>query len=195
MRHLYALLLCGLLALPAAAATSANPRVDLQTDLGTIRVELFADKSPITVENFLGYVDRGFYNGVIFHRVIPGFVAQTGGLTFDFQRKETVDPIANESANGLRNTRGTLGMARFNDPDSATSQFYINLGNNQDLDPKEDKAGYTVFGRVIEGMDVVDKIVAEPRGLHRAHPQAPNIPVRILKAKRLDSRVKTNSQP
>ncbi|KUJ84299.1 peptidylprolyl isomerase [Microbulbifer flavimaris] len=183
MRLLCALVLATLLALPAIAA---NPKVDLKTDLGTIRVELYADKAPVTVENFLGYVDSGFYNGVIFHRVIPGFMAQTGGLTFDFQKKETGEPIANESANGLPNTRGTLAMARHSSPDSATSQFFINLSNNSHLDASEDKPGYTVFGKVIEGMEVVEKIAAEPQGLYRAYPNAPNVPVRILEAKRRD---------
>ncbi|WP_237065683.1 peptidylprolyl isomerase [Microbulbifer guangxiensis] len=183
MRILCALILSVLAALPAAAA---NPKVALQTDLGTIRVELFTDKAPVTVENFLGYVDSGFYDGVIFHRVIPGFMAQTGGLTFDFQKKETGESIANESDNGLRNKRGTLAMARHSDPDSATSQFFINLANNTHLDAGEDKPGYTVFGRVVDGMEVVEKIAAEPQGLYRAYPNAPNVPVRILKAERLD---------
>lgn len=187
MRLFCALLLGVFLALPAMAA---NPKVDLKTDLGTIRIELFTEKAPGTVKNFLGYVDSGFYDGVIFHRVIPGFMAQTGGLTFDFQKKETGEPIANESANGLRNTRGTLAMARHSDPNTATSQFFINLANNSHLDASEEKPGYTVFGKVIEGMEVVDKIAAEPQGLYRAYPNAPNVPVRILKAERLADTMK-----
>ncbi|WP_346836919.1 peptidylprolyl isomerase [Microbulbifer sp. SAOS-129_SWC] len=191
MRRLYALLLTCLLAVPALAE---NPQVDLKTDLGTIRVELYADKAPATVKNFLAYVDSGFYNGVIFHRVIPGFVVQAGGFTFDFQEKDTRKPVVNESTNGLQNLRGTLAMARTSDPDSATSQFYINLKHNDNLDARGDTPGYTVFGKVTSGMDVVDKIVAEPRGLYRAHPEAPNYPVRILDAHRVGGNAKTEGK-
>ncbi|WP_157533499.1 MULTISPECIES: peptidylprolyl isomerase [Microbulbifer] len=188
MRKLFVCFLCALFALPALAK---NPQVELKTDLGVIRVELFAKEAPATVENFLAYTDSGFYNGIIFHRVVPGFVVQAGGFTFDFQRKETRDAIVNESTNGLQNLRGTLSMARTNDPDSATSQFFINLVDNTRLDAKEDQAGYAVFGKVIEGMDVVEKIVREPRGLYRKHPSAPNVPIRILDAKRIDVGDKT----
>ncbi|MCX2841153.1 peptidylprolyl isomerase [Microbulbifer thermotolerans] len=184
MRSLTALFLTCLLVLPALAD---NPEVELKTDLGLIRVELFRDKAPATVENFLAYLDSGFYNGVIFHRVIPNFMVQTGGHTFDFQLKETREPVINESGNGLKNLRGTLAMARKNDPDSATSQFFINLKHNAHLDAQADKPGYTVFGRVIQGMDVVEKIVNEPRGLYRAFPNAPNVPIRILNARRADT--------
>ena len=182
--------LTGLLTLPALAN---NPQVELRTDLGTVQVELYADKAPATVKNFLAYLDSGFYNGVIFHRVIPGFMAQTGGYTFDFQLKETREPVANESDNGLKNLRGTLAMARKNDPDSATSQFFINLADNSHLDADKDKPGYTVFGKVTKGMDVVDKITEEPRGLYRAFPAAPNVPVRILEARRIDSHVSSTA--
>ncbi|MCX2793716.1 peptidylprolyl isomerase [Microbulbifer thermotolerans] len=184
MRSLTALFLTCLLALPALAD---NPEVELKTDLGLIRVELFRDRAPATVENFLAYLDSGFYNGVIFHRVIPNFMVQTGGHTFDFQLKETREPVINESGNGLKNLRGTLAMARKSDPDSATSQFFINLKHNAHLDAQADKPGYTVFGRVIQGMDVVEKIVNEPRGLYRAFPNAPNVPIRILNARRADT--------
>ncbi|MCX2781898.1 peptidylprolyl isomerase [Microbulbifer thermotolerans] len=184
MRSLTALILTCLLALPALAD---NPEVELKTDLGLIRVELFRDRAPATVENFLAYLDSGFYNGVIFHRVIPNFMVQTGGHTFDFQLKETREPVINESGNGLKNLRGTLAMARKSDPDSATSQFFINLKHNAHLDAQADKPGYTVFGRVIQGMDVVEKIVNEPRGLYRAFPNAPNVPIRILNARRADT--------
>lgn len=183
MRTLITALLAFFITLPALAD---NPRVELKTDLGTLRVELYADRAPATVENFLAYVDSGFYNGVIFHRVIPGFMAQTGGHTFDFQKKDTREPVVNESDNGLSNERGTLAMARVSDPDSATSQFFINLVDNTRLDAKEDKPGYTVFGRVTAGMDVVEKIAGQPRGRYDAFPDAPNVPVRILKAKRVD---------
>ncbi|WP_444921525.1 peptidylprolyl isomerase [Microbulbifer sp. CnH-101-G] len=184
MRKLFAMLLCAALALPALAK---NPRVELKTDMGVIQIELFAKEAPVTVKNFLTYTDSGFYDGIIFHRIVPGFVVQGGGFTFDFQRKETQDPIVNESANGLQNLRGTLSMARTNDPDSATSQFFINLVDNTRLDAQEDKPGYAVFGRVVEGMDVVEKMVEQPRGLYRQHPSAPNMPIRILEAKRIDT--------
>ncbi|XZZ05365.1 peptidylprolyl isomerase [Microbulbifer sp. ZKSA004] len=184
MRKLLTFLFCTLFSLPIFAQ---NPQVELKTDLGIIRVELFPKKAPVTVENFLTYTDSGFYDGIIFHRVVPGFVVQAGGFTFDFQKKETRDAIANESANGLQNLRGTLSMARTNNPDSATSQFFINLVDNTRLDASENKPGYAVFGKVIEGMDIVEKIEQEPRGLYRQHPEAPNIPIRILSAKRVTS--------
>ncbi|WP_193161083.1 peptidylprolyl isomerase [Microbulbifer hainanensis] len=186
MRKFLATVLLGLSGLLALPALANNPHVELKTDLGTLQVELYPDKAPATVKNFLAYVDSGFYNGVIFHRVIPGFMAQTGGYTFDFQLKKTGEPVANESDNGLHNVRGTLAMARKNDPDSASSQFFINLVDNTRLDGEKDKPGYTVFGKVTEGMDVVDKITEEPRGLYRAFPDAPNVPVRILNARRID---------
>lgn len=177
-----------LLSLPGfASALSENPRVVLETDLGNVELVLYSDKAPKTVENFLAYVDSGFYNGTIFHRVIPGFMAQGGGYTFDFQEKPTQDPIVNESANGLSNARGTIAMARTNEPDSATAQFFINLVDNSRLDGSADKAGYTVFGKVLLGMSVVQQIAAEPRGQYASFPDAPNTPVRILKARRADS--------
>ncbi|MFA0810037.1 peptidylprolyl isomerase [Microbulbifer epialgicus] len=194
MRKLFVLLLFISFAFPALAK---NPQVELKTDLGVIRIELFPKEAPLTVENFLAYTDSGFYNGIIFHRIVPGFVVQGGGFTFDFQKKETRDAIINESTNGLQNLRGTLSMARTNDPDSATSQFFINLVDNTRLDAKEDKPGYAVFGKVIEGMDVVEKMVEKPRGLYRQHPSAPNIPIRILNAKRVsggDETVANNSK-
>ncbi len=149
-----------LLALPAAADT----QVRLDTNHGPVVIELFDDKAPATVDNFIAYVRDGFYDDTIFHRVIPGFVAQGGGFTADFERKSTRAPIENEADNGLKNRRGTLSMARTNDPDSATSQFYINLDDNAFLDDKPGKPGYAVFGRVIEGMDTVEAIAAIPTG-------------------------------
>lgn len=171
--------------LPATAAD--NPKVRLKTDLGPIVLELFPEQAPATVENFLAYVDNNFYDGTIFHRVIPGFVAQGGGLTYDFTRKETRDPVINESNNGLKNAPMTIAMARHSDPDSATSQFFINLNHNPSLNATEDRPGYTVFGRVIDGHETVVKIVEEPRGNYSAHPEAPNTPVRILKAERVSA--------
>lgn len=160
------------------AADKVSHQVELKTDLGTITLELFPDKAPETVKNFLRYCNEGFYAGTIFHRVIPGFVVQGGGMTFDFVKKDTREPVVNESDNGLRNRRGTVAMARLPAPDSATSQFFINLNNNTHLDAKKDEPGYTVFGRVVDGMDVVGKITEEPQGKYR--PQAPDMPIRIL---------------
>ncbi len=134
-------------------------RVRLQTSMGDIIIELDEAKAPITVKNFLKYVNRGFYDGTIFHRVIKSFMIQGGGFTKDMQQKPTDMPIKNEASNGLRNDRGTIAMARTNNPDSATCQFFINLVDNLPLNyvPNSD-AGYAVFGKVIAGMDVVDKI-------------------------------------
>ena len=167
-----------------AAKKQTHPLVMFETDFGKMIIELYPDKAPKTVENFLSYVDSGFYNGTIFHRVIPDFVVQGGGFTFDFKRKETQAPIVNESDNGMKNLAATLSMARTNDPDSATSQFFINLQDNSHLDSTGGNPGYAVFGKVIEGFDVAKKIEKEPRGLHRAFPEAPNYAIRILNATR-----------
>jgi cyclophilin family peptidyl-prolyl cis-trans isomerase len=163
-------------------AQADNPKVRLDTDLGVITIELYPQQAPITVENFLGYVRSGFYNGTLFHRVIPNFMAQAGGYTFDFNKKETKANIKNESSNGLKNLKGTLAMARTSNPDSASAQFFINLVDNPHLDYKENEPGYAVFAKVIDGMDVVDDIVKEPRGVYRNFPDSPNNIVRILKA-------------
>lgn len=171
------------------------PRVAIKTDLGTYVIELYPKEAPATVANFLEYVDSKFYDGTIYHRVIPGFVVQGGGLTFDFSSKETRDPVVNESDNGLRNDYKTVAMARTADPDSASSQFYINLQNNNSLNAADKKPGYTVFGMVVEGMDIVEKIVDEPRGMHRAFPEAPNYAVRTLTATRVDASFKPANKP
>jgi peptidyl-prolyl cis-trans isomerase A (cyclophilin A) len=142
------------------AAPVKNPVVVMETSMGAIKIEVFADKAPITAKNFLSYVDAGFFNSTIFHRVVPGFVIQGGGYSEAMAPRPTMPPIKNESRNGLRNVRGTLSMARYDDPNSATSQFFINLNNNTNLDPAGTGFGYAVFGKVIEGMDVVDKIAA-----------------------------------
>lgn len=142
-----------------------NPIIEMSTNVGVIAIELYADKAPNTVENFLSYVRNGFYDGTIFHRVIPGFVIQGGGFTADMIKKETELPIENEADNGVRNLRGTICMARTNDPHSATSQFFINLKDNPPLDYRNRSIqgwGYAVFGNVIEGLDVVDEIAAAP---------------------------------
>lgn len=161
--------------------------VALKTDLGTFVIELYPKAAPITTKNFLGYVDKKFYDGTIFHRIVPGFVVQGGGMNFDFSEKPTNEPIINESANGLPNDYKSVAMARQNDPNSATSQFYINLKNNTGLNATKSKPGYTVFGKVISGMEIVEKIAQEPRGMFKAHPEAPNYAVRILSASRVDA--------
>jgi len=141
-----------------------NPKVLIQTTDGDITIELFADKSPITVENFLRYVAEGHYDGTVFHRVIPNFMIQGGGFTAGLEEKATHEPIVNESRNKLHNTRGTLAMARTSDPDSATAQFFINQRSNLRLDWSPGNDGYTVFGEVIEGMQVVDIIALSDTG-------------------------------
>jgi peptidyl-prolyl cis-trans isomerase A (cyclophilin A) len=150
---------------PAAAAAAAPQRVALETSQGRIVVELRADKAPKTVANFIQYVNDGFYDGTIFHRVISGFMVQGGGFTAAMVQKPTRPPVASESNNGLKNVRGALAMARTSDPNSATAQFFINVVDNAFLDyPGRDGFGYTVVGNVVEGMDVVDKIRAVPTG-------------------------------
>lgn len=145
------------------ASADKNPVVVMETSKGTIKLELFADKSPITVKNFLSYVDDKFYDGTIFHRVISDFMIQGGGFESGLKEKEkTKAPIKNESANGVSNERGTIAMARTGDPDSATAQFFINVKDNHPLDAARGRSGYAVFGKVIEGMDVVDKIKEVP---------------------------------
>ncbi len=131
-----------------------------QTSLGSFLVELATDDAPITCRNFLDYAESGHFDGTVFHRVIPGFVIQGGGLTAELKQKKTRAPIKNEASNGLKNRRGTLSMARTNDPNSATSQFFVNLRDNASLDAGRGSAGYAVFGHVTQGMDVVDKIAA-----------------------------------
>jgi cyclophilin family peptidyl-prolyl cis-trans isomerase len=149
------------LPLAAVAAPADNPVVVMETSMGNITIELNQDKAPITVKNFLQYVESGFYKGTIFHRVIGHFMIQGGGFTADMLRKKPGNPIKNEAANGLKNQRGTISMARTGVIDSATSQFFINVRDNASLNHKSDKPeeyGYAVFGKVIDGMDVVDKI-------------------------------------
>ena len=168
-------------------AAGGKPLVTLTTSLGEIQIELDPEKAPKTVENFLAYVDAGHYDGTVFHRVIPGFMIQGGGFTPAMEQKETRAPIANEAANGLRNGRGTLAMARTNVVDSATAQFFVNLVDNGFLDHKgKDPAsfGYAVFGRVVSGMDVVDRIAALPTGNRAGHQNVPTDTVVIQQARR-----------
>ncbi len=173
-----------------ALVGAENPKVVLETTMGRIVLELYPDKAPKTVANFLTYVDEGFYDGTIFHRVIPGFVLQGGGYTADFRQKPTRPPIPNEADNGLSNLRGTIAMARTADPHSATSQFFINLVDNKRLDHtgKGDSQawGYAVFGKVVEGMDVVDKIARVRTGPRGPFPSdCPLETVLIRRAKRM----------
>ena len=176
-------LLAVLCSLPAAAQP---PRVLMQTSMGGITLELDADKAPKTVENFLDYVDDGFYDGTIFHRVIADFMIQGGGLTPDMQKKATREPVENEAKNGLKNQRGSIAMARTNDPHSATAQFFINHKDNDNLDyPSFDGWGYAVFGRVVDGMDVVDAIAAVPTGMRAGRRDVPKQTVLIESVRRI----------
>lgn len=159
------------------ASEAELPRVKMQTSQGTIVLELKPEKAPMSVENFLSYVNDGFYDGTIFHRVIDGFMVQGGGFTADFQKKQTKDPIENEADNGLTNDVGTIAMARTGDPNSATAQFFINVAKNEFLNhsaPTPQGWGYAVFGKVIEGMDVVNTIKSLPTGADG--PFAQNVP-------------------
>jgi peptidyl-prolyl cis-trans isomerase B (cyclophilin B) len=166
-------------------ADSTHPRVALDTSKGRIVIELFADKAPKTVANFLQYVKSGHYDGVIFHRVIDGFMIQGGGFTADMSQKPTRDPIPNEADNGLTNDRGTLAMARTADPNSASAQFFINTVNNDSLNHRGKTPqgwGYAVFGKVVEGMDVVDQITKVRTGNRGGHQNVPVEAVVIKKA-------------
>jgi peptidyl-prolyl cis-trans isomerase A (cyclophilin A)/peptidyl-prolyl cis-trans isomerase B (cyclophilin B) len=182
-------LIIGLLAaLPLAAATSrafaeAAPQVSLKTNMGEIVLEVYPDKAPKTVENFLAYVKSGFYKGTIFHRVIDGFMIQGGGFDKNLKQKPTKPPIQNEANNGLKNERYTVAMARTNFPHSATAQFFINVNDNIPLDyPSRDGWGYCVFGKVIKGMEVVDKIKAVETTSHGEYQNVPVNPVIIESA-------------
>lgn len=180
-------LLCAspLLAKDAPAPVAAkNPTVEIETSLGTVTAELFAKEAPLSVKNFLDYANSGFYSGTVFHRVIAGFMIQGGGLTAEMIPKPTGAPIKNEAANGLKNDRGTFSMARTGAPDSATSQFFINVVNNDGLNrPNPDGYGYAVFGKVVKGMEVVDKIAATKTGIKKGFRDAPETPVVIKSVK------------
>jgi len=174
----------------AADKVPAHPHIEMLTSLGTIKLELDGKQAPITVAHVLELVDSGYYDGTIFHRAIPGFMAQGGGYTPSLKLKEKQETIANESGNGLTNVRGTIAMARTGDPHSANSQFFINVADNNRLDPNKDPYrgswGFTVFGQVIEGMEVVDEIVNSktgPAGEFRK--DVPLIPVIIKKVSRV----------
>jgi peptidyl-prolyl cis-trans isomerase A (cyclophilin A) len=162
--------------------------VKFETTHGSFTIELFPKEAPVTVENFLKYVDDGFFDGTIFHRIVPGFVIQGGGLTKDFDNKETRSPIKNEAKNGLKNGRGWLSMARTSDINSATSQFFVNLSDNEFLDHGPRDYGYAVFGRVTEGLDVVDKIAKVKTGRREGYQDAPMEDVIINSAKRVEAK-------
>lgn len=166
------------------AAKQANPIVRMTTNSGVIELELNADKAPTTVANFLKYVEDGFYDGTIFHRVIAGFMIQGGGLEPGLERKPTAEPIKNEADNGLKNVTGSIAMARTGYPHSATSQFFINTADNAFLDHKDKSTrgwGYAVFGKVTKGMDVVKKIEAVPTGRVAGYSDVPKEDVVIQK--------------
>jgi cyclophilin family peptidyl-prolyl cis-trans isomerase len=175
----------------AGTARAENPIVAVETSLGTFKVELFENKAPITVKNFLGYVDDKFYDGTIFHRVIDRFMIQGGGLEPGMKPKKAKPPITNEAANGLSNLRGTITMARTDEPHSATSQFFINVADNIRLDQARspDRVGYCVFGRVLEGMDVVDKITKVERSTNDMGEEAvPKTDVVIKTVRRVEKK-------
>jgi len=160
--------------LSSTIAIAANPQVELKTDLGIIAIELYPDKAPQTVKNFLEYVQNDFYKGTVFHRVIPGFMIQGGGFSQNFTQKPTRDPVQNEAANGLKNETGTIAMARTQNPHSATAQFFINVADNAFLNHTASTArgyGYAVFGRVVKGMDVVNRIAQLATGPGGPFPQ------------------------
>jgi cyclophilin family peptidyl-prolyl cis-trans isomerase len=161
--------------------------IRFETTHGGFTVELYEEDAPQTVANFLRYIDEGFFDGTIFHRIVPGFVIQGGGLTSDFSQKKTNPPVRNEAGNGVRNQRGTLSMARTDEIHSATSQFFVNLADNDFLDQRPGQYGYAVFGQVTEGMDVIDKIAALPTGRRRGYSDAPTQDVLINSARRLES--------
>jgi cyclophilin family peptidyl-prolyl cis-trans isomerase len=175
----------------SSQAGAADPQVELKTSMGTIVVELYRGKAPRTVENFLQYVADGFYNGTMFHRVIPKFMIQGGGFTSDFSQKPTRKPIRNEADNGLKNAVGTLAMARTPDPHSATAQFFINVAENRSLDfrfPTQEGYGYCVFGKVVKGMNVVERIAQVATGPGPGgHRDVPLKPVTIESARVLQT--------
>ena len=160
--------------------------IEFKTSKGTFTVQLFDKQAPVSVENFLRYVDEGFFDGTVFHRVIAGFMVQGGGLTADMKDKKGHEPIKNEATNGLKNKRGTLAMARTNDINSATSQFFINLVDNDFLDNKAGNYGYAVFGRVESGMEVVDAIAAVKTGNKGRYQDVPTETVTIESARRVE---------
>jgi cyclophilin family peptidyl-prolyl cis-trans isomerase len=158
-----------------------------ETTLGDFKIELFEKEAPISVANFQAYITDGFFDGTIFHRIVPGFVIQGGGFTEDMSQKKTLPAIKNEADNGLKNSRGTLSMARTNDINSATSQFFVNLKDNDFLDHSRGNFGYAVFARVTEGMEVIDKIAAVETGRKRGFDDVPVEPVIMKSVRKVDA--------
>jgi cyclophilin family peptidyl-prolyl cis-trans isomerase len=169
----------------AAGASAASPQVQVVTSMGSFIIELNAERAPLTVPNFLKYVDQGHYTGTIFHRVIANFVIQGGGFDKDYKAKPAPTKVVNESGNGLTNVRGTVGMARSEDPHSSDAQFYVNLYDNEALDPNQTRWGYAVFGKVVQGMDVVDKIGNVVTTTHGVFKDTPVQPVLIERIERV----------
>ncbi len=192
MKNVSAFISMGILFLTLAAtltAQTSNPKVVMKTSKGDITLELYPDKAPLTVKNFLAYVDKKFYDGTIFHRVIKDFMIQGGGLTADFQEKAAMAPIKNEAANGLKNKRGTIAMARTGVIDSATCQFFINSVDNDFLDHRDntpDGFGYCVFGKVVEGLNVVDAIAAVPTTRSHGAADVPRETITIISVRRAE---------
>jgi peptidyl-prolyl cis-trans isomerase A (cyclophilin A) len=169
-----------------AQEKGGNPMVLVKTSMGSFKIELFTKEAPVTVKNFLNYVDKKFYDGTIFHRAMPEFVIQGGGFDKNMMQKSTLAPIQNEAKNGLKNLRGTLSMARTNDINSATSQFFVNLKNNANLDHvNEAQFGYAVFAKVVQGMEVIDKIAGVSTGNKGPHQNVPVKPIIIESMTRL----------
>ncbi len=165
-------------------ADTSNPRIQVVTNLGSFVIELDRERAPFTVDNILQYVNEGHYEGTVFHRVILGFIAQAGGLTEDFEVKSVDRSVVNESGNGLSNMRATVGLARGNDPHSGNAQFYINLADNLDLNPRPTRWGYAVFGTVVDGMEVVDEIGHRPTGARGQFER--NVPVDTIVIERIE---------
>ena len=180
--------------LASFAAGAASPQIELKTSAGAIVIELYPDKAPLTVENFLQYVKDRHYDGTAFHRVIPGFMIQGGGYVPEFSEKATRKPVRNEASNGLRNETGTVAMARTSDPHSATAQFFINLADNEFLNfryPTQEGYGYCVFGKVVKGMDVINRIVKVTTGTGPGgHRDVPVTPIVIESARVLEAAAK-----
>ena len=193
MKKFFAFAVTAVIALPFAGfaadtAPAANPKVRVTTNMGVIELELDAKRAPVSTKNFLSYVDKGHYNGTIFHRVIPGFMIQGGGFAPGMKQKPTDAPITNEADNGLKNTTGTIAMARTGDPHSASAQFFINVADNAALDHRSKTPpgwGYAVFGKVTQGMDVVKKIEAVPTTVSPPHRDVPAKDVAITKVERI----------
>ena len=186
-KNLLSLLIAIPLLMSSLSMAQDNPIILMETTKGTITIELWADKAPISVENFLRYTDSNFFNGMVFHRVIPGFMIQGGGFSPDMVQKSTYDAIKNEASASLPNSRGTLAMARTNVVDSATAQFFVNLVDNDNLNHTNETSrgfGYAVFGEVIEGMDVVDAIAKVATGTVKGYQNVPTEPIIITSAKR-----------